>query len=179
MAEDAKLELGLSRYELVALAYLLGSDYTVGVKGVGVVNAMEIVQTFNMRIEKQTTETNNNNNKNQKTSGEEDGPLNGLKQFKEWLDGFDIHDGGGLDQRKKKKKKIVECDHEDEEEEKEVGDDGSENEDSHNNKENNNDTDRSVHEHQTSIDTKEDSANTDVKILIDANEKLVKFQRYI
>lgn len=42
--DDVARELGLGRSQLVALALLLGSDYTEGVAGVGVVNAVEIVQ---------------------------------------------------------------------------------------------------------------------------------------
>ena len=38
--------IGLSRSSLVCLAYLLGSDYTPGLEGVGVVNAMEVVGRF-------------------------------------------------------------------------------------------------------------------------------------
>jgi len=37
---------GLSRDRLVLLAYLLGSDYTEGLEGVGVVAAMEILRDF-------------------------------------------------------------------------------------------------------------------------------------
>ena len=39
-------ELGLSRARLIQLALLLGSDYSTGVHGVGVVNAMEILAAF-------------------------------------------------------------------------------------------------------------------------------------
>ena len=46
MAEDLQRELGLSRPKLVAMALLLGSDYTDGVHGVGIVNASEIVNSF-------------------------------------------------------------------------------------------------------------------------------------
>lgn len=46
LAEDAKREMGLTRDAMVALAYFLGSDYTDGVGGVGIVNAVEIVQAF-------------------------------------------------------------------------------------------------------------------------------------
>lgn len=45
-AEDIERELGLSRERLVMLAMLLGSDYTPGVAGVGVVNAVEVVHAF-------------------------------------------------------------------------------------------------------------------------------------
>lgn len=45
-AEDIQSTLGLERKHLIRLAYLLGSDYTSGVRGVGVVNAMEIMEAF-------------------------------------------------------------------------------------------------------------------------------------
>ena len=53
-------ELGFDRHSLVAISLLLGSDYTVGVKGIGPVNGTECVQTFY--------------------------DLKGLKRFKEWTD---------------------------------------------------------------------------------------------
>ena len=37
---------GLTRARMVCLAYLLGSDYTHGLEGVGVVNAMEVIGQF-------------------------------------------------------------------------------------------------------------------------------------
>ena len=43
---DVEAELNVSRDELIALAHLLGSDYTDGVHGVGIVNAMEAVAAF-------------------------------------------------------------------------------------------------------------------------------------
>lgn len=43
---DVATTLGLNRMHLVQLAYFLGSDYTVGVKGVGLVLAMEILSEF-------------------------------------------------------------------------------------------------------------------------------------
>jgi len=39
-------ELGFDRDALISMALLLGSDYTIGVKGIGPVNATEIVQAF-------------------------------------------------------------------------------------------------------------------------------------
>jgi hypothetical protein len=42
--KDVEKNLGLSREKLVRMALLLGSDYTDGVKGVGIVNAIEISQ---------------------------------------------------------------------------------------------------------------------------------------
>ena len=45
-AEDGRRELKLGRCEFVSLALLLGGDYAHGVKGVGIVNAMEVLQAF-------------------------------------------------------------------------------------------------------------------------------------
>lgn len=45
-ANDINKSLALDRDHLIRLAYLLGSDYTPGVRGVGVVNAMEILEAF-------------------------------------------------------------------------------------------------------------------------------------
>eukprot|EP00939_MAST-03C_sp_MAST-3C-sp1_P003218 g3218.t1 len=45
-ATDVANELGLSRGRLVALALLLGCDYTDGIRGVGIVNACEILARF-------------------------------------------------------------------------------------------------------------------------------------
>jgi DNA excision repair protein ERCC-5 len=36
----------LTRDKLIYLALFLGSDYTLGIKGIGVVNGMEIINTF-------------------------------------------------------------------------------------------------------------------------------------
>ena len=43
---DIEAEVGLDRRKLVDMALLLGSDYTDGVHGVGIVNAMEVVSVF-------------------------------------------------------------------------------------------------------------------------------------
>ncbi|GKY98340.1 hypothetical protein MPSEU_000791600 [Mayamaea pseudoterrestris] len=67
-APDAEREMGLGQHEMVALAMLLGGDYTEGVKGVGIVNAMEILHAFDFS----------------KSTGE------GLRAFKAWLDGIDL-----------------------------------------------------------------------------------------
>ena len=74
MASDIERELGLRRVDLVALALLLGSDYTEGVRGVGIVNATEIVRAFPCPGA---------------AGGEEGPPEQGLQRFKRWLDGFD------------------------------------------------------------------------------------------
>lgn len=36
----------MDQESLIAMAYLLGSDYTDGIKGVGIVNSTEVIQTF-------------------------------------------------------------------------------------------------------------------------------------
>lgn len=45
-AENIKHNFKLSRPQMVLLALLVGSDYTIGVKGVGPVTALEILSTF-------------------------------------------------------------------------------------------------------------------------------------
>ena len=45
-ADRIEVELGLDRERLAELALLLGSDYTEGVSGVGIVNALEVVTAF-------------------------------------------------------------------------------------------------------------------------------------
>lgn len=44
--QDVASELGMTREKLIQLALLLGSDYTEGVAGIGIVNAVEIVNAF-------------------------------------------------------------------------------------------------------------------------------------
>lgn len=44
--QDVESELGMTRDKLIQLALLLGSDYTEGVAGIGIVNAVEIVNAF-------------------------------------------------------------------------------------------------------------------------------------
>jgi DNA excision repair protein ERCC-5 len=65
-AEDAVAEMNLTRDSMVTLAMLLGGDCTEGIKGVGIVNGMEVVQAFDVA----------------------DGVKNGLTRFQKWLDGF-------------------------------------------------------------------------------------------
>eukprot|EP00879_Flechtneria_rotunda_P022958 GHRR01024267.1.p1 GENE.GHRR01024267.1~~GHRR01024267.1.p1 ORF type:complete len:445 (+),score=191.78 GHRR01024267.1:668-2002(+) len=61
---DIIAELGINREKLVCLAMLLGSDYTEGVAGIGVVNALEVVSAW-------------------------PGGLAGLSMFRQWLEGPD------------------------------------------------------------------------------------------
>ncbi|KAE8253848.1 hypothetical protein A4X06_0g1182 [Tilletia controversa] len=46
LLSDLDREMGISRQKLVSLAYLLGSDYTEGLPGVGPVTAMEVLAAF-------------------------------------------------------------------------------------------------------------------------------------
>ena len=39
-------QLGLDRESLICIAYLVGSDYSEGIEGVGIVKAVEILQEF-------------------------------------------------------------------------------------------------------------------------------------
>ena len=70
-ARDVETELGLERIDHICLALLLGSDYTTGVHGIGIVNATEIIRVFP--------------------------GLDGLKKFKKWIndaDADELLDGG-------------------------------------------------------------------------------------
>lgn len=69
-SKDAE-KLGLGCNEKIALAMLLGGDYTEGVRGVGIVNGMEILQAFPV------------------TPG---GIREGLTEFRKWLDGNNFSD---------------------------------------------------------------------------------------
>ena len=44
---DITTELGLDRHKLIAIAHLLGSDYTEGLPGIGPVTAVELLSEFN------------------------------------------------------------------------------------------------------------------------------------
>ncbi|KAJ9095184.1 hypothetical protein QFC19_007639 [Naganishia cerealis] len=46
LVNDLEREMSLTRERLITLAYLLGSDYTVGLPGIGPVSAMEIMANF-------------------------------------------------------------------------------------------------------------------------------------
>ncbi|KAK1938255.1 DNA repair protein UVH3 [Phytophthora citrophthora] len=63
-ARDIEQELGFSREQIIALALLLGSDYTDGVRGIGIVNASEIAVAYP--------------------------GIEGLREFKEWVREFDV-----------------------------------------------------------------------------------------
>ncbi|KAL8124353.1 DNA repair protein UVH3 [Apium graveolens] len=63
LMKDIEKEFGLTREKLIRMALLLGSDYTEGVSGIGIVNAIEVINAF----------------------PEEDG----LCQFREWIESPD------------------------------------------------------------------------------------------
>ncbi|KAB1211737.1 DNA repair protein UVH3 [Morella rubra] len=63
LMKDIEKELGLTREKLIRMALLLGSDYTEGISGIGIVNAFEVVNAF----------------------PEEDG----LDKFREWIESPD------------------------------------------------------------------------------------------
>jgi DNA excision repair protein ERCC-5 len=46
-ASKIQQSLKMNREKMIIFAMLLGSDYTRGAKGIGLVNAMEIVKVFN------------------------------------------------------------------------------------------------------------------------------------
>ncbi|PIA62144.1 hypothetical protein AQUCO_00200266v1 [Aquilegia coerulea] len=87
--KDIDSELGLTREQLIRMALLLGSDYTEGVSGIGIVNAIEVVNAF----------------------PEEDG----LQKFREWLESPDPTILGklvtqtGPDSRKKESNGPADC----------------------------------------------------------------------
>ena len=58
---------GFNQETFIAIAQLLGSDYAIGITGVGIVNATEIIASFG-------------------------GTQNGLKEFKRWLETVDEFD---------------------------------------------------------------------------------------
>nr|BAK08020.1 predicted protein [Hordeum vulgare subsp. vulgare] len=82
LMKDIESELGLTREQLIRMAMLLGSDYTEGISGIGIVNAIEVVHAF----------------------PEEDG----LQQFREWIESpdpailgkFDVESSGSSKRRK-------------------------------------------------------------------------------
>ncbi|KAI9263682.1 hypothetical protein BY458DRAFT_237869 [Sporodiniella umbellata] len=56
-ASDIEREMMLKREEMIQLAYLLGSDYTEGIPGIGPVAAMEILAEFSSSNESSPTES--------------------------------------------------------------------------------------------------------------------------
>ncbi|CAA0828495.1 DNA repair protein UVH3 [Striga hermonthica] len=69
--KDIENELGLDREKLIHMALLLGSDYTEGISGIGIVNAIEVVNAFPGK--------------------------DGLREFREWIESPDPTILGKLD----------------------------------------------------------------------------------
>ncbi|XP_020554665.1 DNA repair protein UVH3 isoform X2 [Sesamum indicum] len=71
LMKDIENELGLDREKLIHMALLLGSDYTEGISGIGIVNAIEVVNAFPKK--------------------------DGLREFREWIESPDPTILGKLD----------------------------------------------------------------------------------
>jgi 5'-3' exonuclease len=85
----------LTREDFIALAYFLGSDYTDGINGVGIVNALEIVQTFSMKSPEKDVSSEPQSpsfKRSEVVSHHIKQPLDGLQQFKHWLENYNIGD---------------------------------------------------------------------------------------
>lgn len=79
LAQDVEREMLLTRKKLIQLAFLLGSDYTEGIPGVGPVAAMEILSEFS------GTKKDEDDGQEEQEEDEEEEPLETpLKRFKEW-----------------------------------------------------------------------------------------------
>lgn len=85
----------------MALAYLLGSDYSEGVRGVGIVNAMEIMQAFcglNRNLDVDRKEQVSRGGVHERVTF----VMNGLERFKGWLN--ESADFSNVRKRRKLKK---------------------------------------------------------------------------
>ncbi|KAJ1906633.1 DNA repair protein rad2, partial [Coemansia sp. IMI 209127] len=77
----------LTQCDHVFLAYLMGSDYTVGIKGIGPVLAMEALAEFGPSADSPSPNSNSNSNGNVgRDGGEEQKVLESLRIFKRWCD---------------------------------------------------------------------------------------------
>jgi DNA excision repair protein ERCC-5 len=93
-------ELGLNRSDLIMLSLLLGSDYDAGIRGVGIVNAIEIVNAFATKKVQQSDGTLNND-----VEVELNTVYDRLTCFRKWLESNnDEEEDEGLDPRFSKEK---------------------------------------------------------------------------
>jgi DNA excision repair protein ERCC-5 len=76
-SRDIERHLKLTRSSLIRLAYLLGSDYCEGVRGIGIVSAMEILSEWSSE--------------------------DGLKEFKDWCKALKSGDEVPMDTETKKR----------------------------------------------------------------------------
>jgi DNA excision repair protein ERCC-5 len=107
LSNDAEKELGLKREDFIVLAYFLGSDYTEGVHGIGIVNAMEIIQAFSSSGKKNKDDDEDEDQDDDDDSLEK--ILAPLNKFKEWLNGYDftteiVNEMKEKEKRRKKRK---------------------------------------------------------------------------
>ncbi|KAK4530901.1 hypothetical protein CCYA_CCYA06G1758 [Cyanidiococcus yangmingshanensis] len=79
--EKIERNMGLTRDKLICLGLLLGSDYSDGVYGVGIVNATEIVESFCREPDSDSAEEIADRQ-----------PFQGLEEFREWLEALHIDD---------------------------------------------------------------------------------------
>ncbi|GLD96477.1 hypothetical protein PINS_up021138 [Pythium insidiosum] len=79
-ANDIEKELGFTQDEMISLALLLGSDYTDGIRGIGIVNATEVVAAYP--------------------------GVDGLREFKEWVLSYDVSDEALRQERKKNQEEL-------------------------------------------------------------------------
>ena len=95
-SKHLRAELGLTRELCVGLAMLLGSDYTDGINGVGIVNACEVLTAFCVRPSQQ-----NVTKPTPGTPGSDCQPyrevLQGLQEFASWMAAPAV-DGEGNDE---------------------------------------------------------------------------------
>ncbi|PLW44401.1 hypothetical protein PCASD_04486 [Puccinia coronata f. sp. avenae] len=107
LRSDLNQELGLDQHKLIQLAFLLGSDYTVGLNGVGPVTAMEILAEFDASFSF-TTPSN--------TSPQQP-DLAGLVNFKKWWEKVQVgkdterESGSAFKKKFRKKKDKIWIDH--------------------------------------------------------------------
>eukprot|EP00750_Incisomonas_marina_P026878 INCI5959.4.p1 GENE.INCI5959.4~~INCI5959.4.p1 ORF type:complete len:1390 (-),score=299.17 INCI5959.4:1366-5535(-) len=88
---SAKLrsELGLGRSQTIALALMLGSDYTLGVKGIGIVNACEVLSAFCAASGYSASEAAVADSQQGAPFKLDEATSRGLKEFRDWLNGLD------------------------------------------------------------------------------------------
>ncbi|KAJ1917812.1 DNA repair protein rad2 [Mycoemilia scoparia] len=96
-ASNIQEELSLSRGDLICLAYLLGSDYTEGISGIGPKIAMEIIKEWkseDTRVQTQAADDEQDEGGDNETNSESfekrdtEQILRPLLNFKKWWDGI-------------------------------------------------------------------------------------------
>ncbi|XP_044743849.1 DNA excision repair protein ERCC-5 homolog isoform X2 [Chrysoperla carnea] len=89
-AENIQHHFKMSRQQLILLALLVGSDYTLGIQGIGPVTALEILAAFPP-------------SKQETTILSQDELISGLRQFKQWWQGGRVAGPGKASLRNKLK----------------------------------------------------------------------------